>query len=64
MSQDSGEKQQQNLEGSFVETAFSNDEVTQAIASEKQRGIRDGGCTFVGTAVDVNSKNSQDDAGS
>ena len=33
--------------GEFVETAFTVDEVYQAIAEEKRRGIQDAPCTFL-----------------
>ena len=33
--------------GTFVETAFTADEVDQAIAEEKRRGIYDAPCTFL-----------------
>jgi len=33
--------------GTFVETAFTADEVERAIAEEKRRGIRDAPCTFL-----------------
>lgn len=36
------------MDGAFVETAFSADEVEQAIVEEKRIGVHDTPCAFVG----------------
>ncbi len=37
-----------DLAGSYVETAFTSDEVERAIAEERRRGIQNASCAFIG----------------
>lgn len=39
------------INGEFVETAFTAEEVDQAIAEEKRRGIQDAPCAFLGNVL-------------
>jgi len=41
------------LDDTFVETAFTAEEVEKAIAEEKRRGVHDAPCTFLGDVADA-----------
>lgn len=47
------ENEKTKLKGTFVETAFTSEEVDSALAEEKRRGIEDSPCGFVGDVADV-----------
>lgn len=47
------ENEDGKLKGTFVETAFTADEVERAVAEEKRRGIQDAPCAFVGDITDI-----------
>ena len=46
------ENEEGSLKGTFVETAFTADEIERAITEEKKRCIQNTPCAFVGDIAD------------